>query len=196
MVILWKRHKYKTWDWSGEIQCMESILFVQFSDIFCNFGTWGTTWTQEIIDLLLHNGDAEVCKRAPTPVRSPFLEICSPKPIPSGVFMWLWLYLLYVTAFSTFQLSKIFCIGNKCDFLWFSLLVELFLLYPVFSVCIFCPKYPKCTLCPIAYAETPQILFSAPQNKCILPLGPPVPCQNSQIQFLEECFHNRLFLPP
>ncbi|KAK7919638.1 hypothetical protein WMY93_010922 [Mugilogobius chulae] len=44
----------------------------------------GTTWTQEIVDLLLHNGDAEACKRAPTPVRSPFLEICSPKPIPSG----------------------------------------------------------------------------------------------------------------
>lgn len=45
----------------------------------------GTTWTQEIVDLLLHNGDADVCKRAPTPVRSPFLEICSPPPIPSGL---------------------------------------------------------------------------------------------------------------
>ncbi|XP_028990702.1 sulfotransferase 1C2 [Betta splendens] len=45
----------------------------------------GTTWTQEIIDLLLHNGDAEACKRAPTPVRSPFLEIYSPPPIPSGL---------------------------------------------------------------------------------------------------------------
>ncbi|TMS21981.1 Sulfotransferase 1C1 [Larimichthys crocea] len=45
----------------------------------------GTTWTQEIVDLLLHNGDAEVCKRAPTPVRIPFLEICSPPPIPSGL---------------------------------------------------------------------------------------------------------------
>ncbi|XP_037134881.1 sulfotransferase 1C2 isoform X2 [Syngnathus acus] len=45
----------------------------------------GTTWTQEIVDLLLHNGDAEACRRAPTPVRSPFLEICSPPPIPSGL---------------------------------------------------------------------------------------------------------------
>ncbi|KAM9816825.1 sulfotransferase 1C2 [Neosynchiropus ocellatus] len=45
----------------------------------------GTTWTQEIVDLLLNNGDAEVCKRAPTPVRSPFLEINSPPPIPSGL---------------------------------------------------------------------------------------------------------------
>ncbi|XP_036402355.1 sulfotransferase 1C1-like [Megalops cyprinoides] len=45
----------------------------------------GTTWTQEIVDLLLHNGDAEACKRAPTAVRIPFLEICSPPPIPSGL---------------------------------------------------------------------------------------------------------------
>ncbi|KAJ8414180.1 hypothetical protein AAFF_G00050500 [Aldrovandia affinis] len=45
----------------------------------------GTTWTQEIIDLLLHNGDAEACQRAPTTVRIPFLEICSPPPIPSGL---------------------------------------------------------------------------------------------------------------
>ncbi|XP_015457552.2 sulfotransferase 1 family member D1 isoform X1 [Astyanax mexicanus] len=45
----------------------------------------GTTWTQEIIDLLLHNGDAEVCKRAPTVERIPFLEIQAPPPIPSGL---------------------------------------------------------------------------------------------------------------
>lgn len=45
----------------------------------------GTTWTQEIVDLLLHNGDAEACRRAPTPMRSPFLEIKSPPPIPSGL---------------------------------------------------------------------------------------------------------------
>ncbi|XP_060795355.1 sulfotransferase 1C2 isoform X3 [Neoarius graeffei] len=43
----------------------------------------GTTWTQEIVDLLLHNGDAEICGRAPTVVRSPFLEMNSPPPIPS-----------------------------------------------------------------------------------------------------------------
>lgn len=45
----------------------------------------GTTWCQEIIDLLLHNGDAEACQRAPIPMRSPFLEIKSPPPIPSGL---------------------------------------------------------------------------------------------------------------
>uniref|UniRef100_A0A8C9TRI0 Sulfotransferase n=1 Tax=Scleropages formosus TaxID=113540 RepID=A0A8C9TRI0_SCLFO len=45
----------------------------------------GTTWTQEIVDLLLHKGDAEACKRAPTVVRIPFLEIVTPPPIPSGL---------------------------------------------------------------------------------------------------------------
>ncbi|KAI4807546.1 hypothetical protein KUCAC02_027349 [Chaenocephalus aceratus] len=45
----------------------------------------GTTWTQEIVDLLLHNGDADACKRAPTPERSPFLELVAPPPILSGI---------------------------------------------------------------------------------------------------------------
>ncbi|XP_026803667.3 sulfotransferase 1C1-like [Pangasianodon hypophthalmus] len=45
----------------------------------------GTTWTQEIVDLLQHNGDAEICKRAPTAVRFPFLENHYPPPVPSGL---------------------------------------------------------------------------------------------------------------
>ncbi|XP_061665776.1 sulfotransferase 1 family member D1-like [Syngnathoides biaculeatus] len=45
----------------------------------------GTTWTQEIVDLLLNNGDAEACRRAPTPARSPFLEICNILHLPSGL---------------------------------------------------------------------------------------------------------------
>ncbi|KAL0984493.1 hypothetical protein UPYG_G00142200 [Umbra pygmaea] len=45
----------------------------------------GTTWVQEIVDLLLHNGDAEVARRAPTLERNPFLEMYSPPPIPSGL---------------------------------------------------------------------------------------------------------------
>ncbi|XP_072522718.1 sulfotransferase 1C1-like [Salminus brasiliensis] len=45
----------------------------------------GTTWVQEIVDLLQHNGDSEACKRASTIDRFPFLEIQYPPPIPSGL---------------------------------------------------------------------------------------------------------------
>ncbi|XP_074475298.1 sulfotransferase 1C1-like [Sebastes fasciatus] len=45
----------------------------------------GTTWTQEIVDLLLHNGDAEACRRAPIYLRSPFLELFFPPPSHSGL---------------------------------------------------------------------------------------------------------------
>ncbi|KAM9773288.1 sulfotransferase 1C2 isoform X1 [Syngnathus typhle] len=34
----------------------------------------GSTWMVEIVDLLLHNGDAETCRRAPITVRAAFLE--------------------------------------------------------------------------------------------------------------------------
>uniref|UniRef100_H9GTY2 Sulfotransferase n=1 Tax=Anolis carolinensis TaxID=28377 RepID=H9GTY2_ANOCA len=45
----------------------------------------GTTWMQEIVDLILARGDVEKARRAPTYIRIPFLEICSPPPVPSGV---------------------------------------------------------------------------------------------------------------
>ncbi|XP_057682214.1 sulfotransferase 1C1-like [Corythoichthys intestinalis] len=35
----------------------------------------GTTWTQEIVDLLLHNGDVETCRRATITRRNPFFEL-------------------------------------------------------------------------------------------------------------------------
>ncbi|KAM9305386.1 uncharacterized protein PAF06_013934 [Gastrophryne carolinensis] len=47
----------------------------------------GTTWMQEIVDSILYNGEVEKTKRAPTHVRSPFLEMTVPPPIPSGVEM-------------------------------------------------------------------------------------------------------------
>nr|XP_042703479.1 sulfotransferase family cytosolic 1B member 1-like [Chrysemys picta bellii] len=45
----------------------------------------GTTWMQEIVDLILVQGDVEKACRAPTHIRIPFLEICSPPLVPSGV---------------------------------------------------------------------------------------------------------------
>ncbi|XP_073504831.1 sulfotransferase 1C1-like isoform X2 [Phyllobates terribilis] len=48
-------------------------------------GEGWTTWMQEIIDSVMNEGEVEKTKRAPTHVRSPFLEICSPPPVPSGI---------------------------------------------------------------------------------------------------------------
>ncbi|XP_071975681.1 sulfotransferase 1 family member D1-like [Engystomops pustulosus] len=45
----------------------------------------GTTWMQEIVDCIMNDGDVERSRRAPTHVRSPFLEIASPPPVPSGI---------------------------------------------------------------------------------------------------------------
>ncbi|KAM4609920.1 sulfotransferase family 1, cytosolic sulfotransferase 5 [Polymixia lowei] len=45
----------------------------------------GTTWTQEIVDLILNRGDAEMVRRAPTHIRMPFLELTSPNPTLSGI---------------------------------------------------------------------------------------------------------------
>lgn len=45
----------------------------------------GTTWTQEIVDLILNHGDAEKARRAPTHVRMPFIEMTAPNPSLSGI---------------------------------------------------------------------------------------------------------------
>ncbi|XP_075686957.1 sulfotransferase 1C1-like isoform X2 [Rhinoderma darwinii] len=45
----------------------------------------GTTWMQEIVDSIMNEGEVEKTRRAPTHIRSPFLEICSPPPVPSGI---------------------------------------------------------------------------------------------------------------
>ncbi|XP_066529368.1 sulfotransferase family 1, cytosolic sulfotransferase 5 isoform X2 [Hoplias malabaricus] len=45
----------------------------------------GTTWTQEIVDLILNEVDEEKCRRGPTHVRMPFLEMTSPDPNISGM---------------------------------------------------------------------------------------------------------------
>ncbi|XP_050953275.1 sulfotransferase family 1, cytosolic sulfotransferase 5 isoform X1 [Labeo rohita] len=45
----------------------------------------GTTWTQEVVDSILNEGDVEKCKRAPTQVRMPFLEMTSKDGLTSGI---------------------------------------------------------------------------------------------------------------
>uniref|UniRef100_A0A4X2JTD0 Sulfotransferase n=1 Tax=Vombatus ursinus TaxID=29139 RepID=A0A4X2JTD0_VOMUR len=43
----------------------------------------GTTWTQEIVDMIQNDGNIEKCKRAPTHLRFPFIEWIIP-PMDSG----------------------------------------------------------------------------------------------------------------
>lgn len=45
----------------------------------------GTTWVQEIVDMIDKEGDAEKCQRAPTFVRFPFIDIWPPPPLIPGV---------------------------------------------------------------------------------------------------------------
>ncbi|XP_069508197.1 sulfotransferase 1C2-like [Ambystoma mexicanum] len=53
--------------------------------LICTYPKAGTTWVHEIVDMIQQNGDVDKCKRAPTYVRNPFIEIAPPKPLPSGV---------------------------------------------------------------------------------------------------------------
>ncbi|KAM9326205.1 sulfotransferase 1C1-like [Gastrophryne carolinensis] len=36
----------------------------------------GTTWMQEIVDLIVHDGDEQICRRAPIYERIPYFELC------------------------------------------------------------------------------------------------------------------------
>ncbi|XP_066487452.1 sulfotransferase 1C1-like [Tiliqua scincoides] len=53
--------------------------------LICTYPKAGTTWIQEIVDMVQHRGDIEKCARAPIYERMPFIEMCLPKPLPSGV---------------------------------------------------------------------------------------------------------------
>ncbi|XP_069840560.1 sulfotransferase 1C1-like isoform X1 [Dendropsophus ebraccatus] len=70
------------------VNCWERIeKFQAQSDdlLIATYPKAGTTWMQEIVDCIMNEGDVEKTGRAPTHVRSPFMEICSPPPVPSGI---------------------------------------------------------------------------------------------------------------
>uniref|UniRef100_A0A1B8XWW0 Sulfotransferase n=1 Tax=Xenopus tropicalis TaxID=8364 RepID=A0A1B8XWW0_XENTR len=52
--------------------------------LVATFPKAGTTWMQEIVDLILQEGDVQKGRRAPTYIKVPFIELISPKPMPSG----------------------------------------------------------------------------------------------------------------
>ncbi|KAH0626569.1 hypothetical protein JD844_001631 [Phrynosoma platyrhinos] len=45
----------------------------------------GTTWIQEIVDMIQHGGDSQKCARAPIYHRIPFIDLFPPPPIPRGL---------------------------------------------------------------------------------------------------------------
>ncbi|KAH0626566.1 hypothetical protein JD844_001628 [Phrynosoma platyrhinos] len=53
--------------------------------LICTYPKSGTTWIQEIVDMIQYGGDPEKCARAPIYQRMPFIELCLPKPVPTGV---------------------------------------------------------------------------------------------------------------
>ncbi|XP_043942190.1 sulfotransferase 1C2-like [Protopterus annectens] len=53
--------------------------------LIATFPKAGTTWMQEIVDMINNDGDIEKCRRAPTYIRFPFLEFWSPLPTPKGI---------------------------------------------------------------------------------------------------------------
>ncbi|XP_075419468.1 sulfotransferase 1C4 [Tenrec ecaudatus] len=58
----------ESWDQIWNFQAKPDDLLIS------TYPKAGTTWTQEIVDLIQNNGDIEKSKRAPTFVRMPFIE--------------------------------------------------------------------------------------------------------------------------
>ncbi|XP_078508463.1 sulfotransferase 1C2-like isoform X2 [Lissotriton helveticus] len=53
--------------------------------LICTYPKAGTTWVQEIVDMIQQNGDVDKCRRAPCYARVPFIDLNPPKPFPSGL---------------------------------------------------------------------------------------------------------------
>ncbi|XP_039201734.1 sulfotransferase 1C2-like isoform X2 [Crotalus tigris] len=55
--------------------------------LICTYPKTGTTWMQEIVDMIQHGGDKQKCARAPIYERIPFIDLFPIKPISSGLEM-------------------------------------------------------------------------------------------------------------
>nr|KAF6301400.1 sulfotransferase family 1C member 4 [Pipistrellus kuhlii] len=76
--ILQPKPTCDTWDQIWDFQARPDDLLI------CTYPKAGTTWTQEIVDLILNDGDVDRTQRAPTHVRFPFIEWIIPS-IGSGL---------------------------------------------------------------------------------------------------------------
>ncbi|XP_069100109.1 sulfotransferase 1C1-like isoform X1 [Pleurodeles waltl] len=77
--ILLDENTCNTWSQICDFQASSEDLLV------AAYPKAGITWMQEIVDMIHHGGDEQMCKRAPTYDRHPFIEIVAPKPVPSGL---------------------------------------------------------------------------------------------------------------
>ncbi|XP_056389281.1 sulfotransferase 1C1-like isoform X1 [Hyla sarda] len=68
-----------TWDHIWKFQAHPGDILV------AAYPKAGTTWMQEIVDMICLEGNTERCRRAPTYDKHPFLEAVAPKPVPSGL---------------------------------------------------------------------------------------------------------------
>ncbi|XP_035414002.1 sulfotransferase 1C4 [Cygnus atratus] len=69
---------YSIWDQVWNFKARPDDLLI------ATYAKAGTTWTQEIVDMIQQNGDIEKCRRASTYRRHPFLEWYMPEPSPNG----------------------------------------------------------------------------------------------------------------
>ncbi|KAJ6654392.1 hypothetical protein lerEdw1_006985 [Lerista edwardsae] len=53
--------------------------------LICTYPKAGTTWIQEIVEMIQHGGDQEKCAQVPIYKRIPYIDIFPPKPLLSGV---------------------------------------------------------------------------------------------------------------
>uniref|UniRef100_A0A8D0HAT7 Sulfotransferase n=1 Tax=Sphenodon punctatus TaxID=8508 RepID=A0A8D0HAT7_SPHPU len=53
--------------------------------LIATYAKAGTTWIQEIVDMIQHDGDLKKCKRANTYERQPFIEWVLQRPLSSGL---------------------------------------------------------------------------------------------------------------
>ncbi|XP_060091074.1 sulfotransferase 1C1-like [Heteronotia binoei] len=70
---------YDIWDKIWTFQAKSDDLLI------ATYAKAGTTWTQEIVDMIQHDGDTEKCRRAPTAERQPFIEWVIHESLPSGL---------------------------------------------------------------------------------------------------------------